>query len=63
MIVHEKKTKGEITICVNLRKLNDACVDDPFLTPFINEVLENGGGHEAYSFKDGFSGYHQIRIA
>jgi hypothetical protein len=31
-------------------------------TPFTNEVLENVGGHRAYSFIDGFSGYHQIKI-
>jgi hypothetical protein len=46
-----------------LRKLNDACLHDPFPTPFMNEVLENVGGHEAYSFTDGFSGYHHIKIA
>jgi len=47
---------------VDLSKLNDACVHDPFPTPFTNEVLENVGGQEAYSFTDGFSGYHQIKI-
>jgi hypothetical protein len=26
-------------------------------------VLDNVGGQEVYSFKDGFSGCHQIRIA
>jgi hypothetical protein len=46
-----------------LRKLKDACLHDPFPTPFIDELLENIGGHEAYSFTDGFSGYHQINIA
>jgi hypothetical protein len=63
MVVQEKKQKGEIRICVDLRKLNDACVHDPFPTPFTDEVLENVGGQEAYSFTDGFSGYHQIKIA
>jgi hypothetical protein len=43
--------------------LNDACLHDPFPTPFSDEVLENVGGQEAYSFTDGFSWYHQIRIA
>lgn len=47
---------------MDLRKLNDACVNDPFPTPFTNEVLENVGGQEAYSFMEGFSGYHQIKI-
>ena len=42
MVVQEKK-KGKIRICVDLRKLNDAYVHDPFPTPFINEVLENVG--------------------
>lgn len=36
---------------------------DPFPTPFTDEVLENVGGHETYSFTNGFSGYHQIKIA
>jgi hypothetical protein len=43
--------------------LNDACLHDPFPTPFIDEVLDNVGGQEVYSVTDGFSGYHQIRIA
>ena len=29
---------------------------------FTDEVLEGVGGQEMYSFTDGFSGYHQIRI-
>jgi hypothetical protein len=38
------------------------CVHDPFPTPFTDEVLENVGGREAYSFMDGFSRYHQVQI-
>lgn len=63
IVVQEKKHKEEIRICVDLRKLNDACVHDLFPTPFTDEVLDNVGGQEAYSFTDGFSGYHQIKIA
>jgi hypothetical protein len=62
MVVQDKKA-GEIRTCVDLRKLNYACLHDQFPTPFTNEVLDNVGGHEVYSFTDGFSGYHQIRIA
>ena len=62
MVVQEKKTKGEIRICVDLHKLNDASLHDPFPTPFTDEVLDNVGGQEIYSFTDGFLGYHQIRI-
>jgi hypothetical protein len=43
MVVQDKKT-GEIRICVDLKKLNDACLHDPFPTPFIDEVLDNVGG-------------------
>lgn len=62
MVVQEKKQEGEIRICVDLWKLNDACLHDPFSTPFTGEVLDNVGGQEAYLFTDGFSGYHQIQI-
>ena len=62
MVVCENK-KGGIRICVDLSKLNDACLHDPFPTPFTDEVLENVGGQEAYSFTVRFSGYHQIKIS
>jgi hypothetical protein len=62
MVVEDKKT-CEIRICVDLRKMNDACLHDPFPTPFTDEVLDNVGGQEVYSFTDGFLGYHQMRIA
>ena len=58
MVIQDKKEKGEIKICVDLRKLNDASVHDPFPTPFTNKVLDNVGGHEVYSFTDGFLKYH-----
>ena len=48
---------------MDLYKLNDACIHDPFPTPFSDEILENVGGHEAYSFTDGLLGYHHIKIA
>ena len=62
MVVQDKKT-SEVWICVDLRKLNDACLHDPFPTSFIDKVLEVVGSQEIYSFTDGFSGYHQIKIA
>jgi hypothetical protein len=40
MVVQDKKT-GEIRIYVDLRNLNDACLHDPFPTPFTDEVLDN----------------------
>jgi hypothetical protein len=38
-------------------------VNDPFPTPFTDEVLEQVMGKESYSFTDGFSGYHQVKIS
>jgi hypothetical protein len=55
MVVQEKKQVG-IQICVDLRKLDDVFLHDPFPTPFTDEVLENVGGQEAYSFTDELSG-------
>lgn len=63
MVVQEKKQKDEIKICMDLKKLNDTCVHDPFPTPIMDEVLENVGRQEAYSSTSGFFGYHQIKIA
>ena len=62
MVVQDKKQGRGIKICVDLRKLNDACLHNPFPTSFTDEVLKNVGGHKAYSFTDGFLGYHQIKI-
>jgi len=61
--VVQYKNIGGTRICVDLRKLNDSCLHDPFPTPFKYEVLENVGGKETYSFTDGFFGYDQIKIA
>jgi hypothetical protein len=58
-----KEARGGVRICVYLRKLNDVCLHDPFPTHFTNEVLENVRDQEVYSFTDGFSRYHQIKIA
>jgi hypothetical protein len=62
ILVQEKK-HGGLKICVDLRKLNYAFLHDLFPTRFTYEVLENIGGHEAYSFTDGLLGYHHIKIA
>ena len=42
MVVQDKKM-GKVRICVDLRKLNDACMHDSFQTPFTDEVLEGVG--------------------
>ena len=44
IVVQDKNTTIEIHICVNLIKLNDSCLHGPFLTTFMDEVLESVGG-------------------
>ena len=41
IVIQDKKTTGEVRICVGLRKLNNACLHDPFPTLFTDEVLES----------------------
>ena len=60
IVIQDKNAIGEVRIYVVLRKLNDACLHDPFPTPFTDEILESVGGQEMYSFIDGFSGYHRV---
>ena len=43
MVVQDNKSR-EIIISVDISKLNDACLHDPFPTPFTDEVLDNVGG-------------------
>jgi hypothetical protein len=62
-IVVIPKKNGKLRICVDFRRLNKATKKDPYLLPFTNEVLDSVARHEMYSFLDGFSGYHHIKIA
>jgi hypothetical protein len=56
------KKNGKLEICVDFRKLNKATKKDPYPFPFSDEVLNTIIGYEAYSFFDGYLGYHQIFI-
>ena len=54
----------------NLHKFLEAYFDDWTIFSLLKDhieclrwMLDNVGGQEVYSFTDGFSGYHQIRIA
>ena len=53
IVVQDKNTTGEVWICIDLRKLNDSCLHDPFLTPFTYEVLDSVRGQQIYPFIDG----------
>ncbi len=52
------KKNGKLKICINFRKLNATTKKDPYPLPFKDEVLNIVA--RAYSFLDGYLGYHQI---
>jgi hypothetical protein len=57
------KKNGKLRICVDFRKFNKATKKNPHPFPYYDEVLNTIIGYEAYSFLDGYLGYHQIFIA
>lgn len=57
------KKNGKLRVCVTYKKLNDVTKKDRYPILFCDEVLEEVGVHELYSFVDDYSGYHQVRIA
>jgi hypothetical protein len=61
-IVVVRKKNGKLRIYIDFRKLNAATKKDPYPLPFIDEVLNTIARYEAYSFLDGYLGYHQISI-
>jgi hypothetical protein len=56
------KKQGTIHVCIEFRDLNKACPKDNFLTPFIDQILDECAGTRVFSFMDGFSRYNQIQI-
>ena len=61
-IVLMEKKKGTIRVCINFRDLNNSCPNNNFLTPHIDQIIDNCVGRVIFSFMDGFSGYYQIDI-
>ena len=47
---------------MDFRDLNHACPKDNFPTPFIDQIIDDYIGHEAFSFNNDLSGYNQIQI-
>ena len=52
------KKQGMICICTDFYDLNCACPKDNFLTPFMDQILDECAGSEVFSFIDGFLGYN-----
>jgi len=59
-IVTIRKKDGQFRICVDFRDLNDACLEDNFLLPMIELIIDFTTGHEALSFMDCTTRYKQI---
>jgi hypothetical protein len=62
IVVKIKKGIDDIRICVDYKSLKSNCVNDPFPTPFSDEVLDQVVRNEAYYFTNGFLSYHQVII-
>jgi hypothetical protein len=54
IVIQIKKGTEDIRVCVDYISLNSTCVHDPFPKPFIDEVLEQVVGKEAYSLQMDF---------
>ena len=52
------KKQGAIHICTNFHDLSKACPKDNFPTPFIEQIVDECTGCEAFYFMDGFLGYN-----
>ena len=58
VVVPKKENKWRV--CVDYTDLNDACLNDSFPLPRIDQIVDASAGHGLLSFLDAFSGYHQI---
>ena len=62
-VVLVSKKDGKVRVCVDFRDLNKASPKDYFPLPHIDILVDNIARHALLSFTDGFSGYHQIKMA
>jgi hypothetical protein len=61
-LVPVTKKQGNICVCVDYRDINKACPKDNYLTPFVDQIVDDCVGSEIFSLMDGFFGYNQINI-
>ncbi|XP_019459961.1 PREDICTED: uncharacterized protein LOC109359723 [Lupinus angustifolius] len=53
----------KLRICVDYRDLNKASPKDDFTVPHIDIMVDSTADHALFSFMDGYSGYHHIKMA
>ena len=58
-----KKKNGKWRVCADFTDLNKACPKDPFLIPWIDQLVDAIVGHPWMSFLNTFQAYHQIPLA
>lgn len=56
------KKDGKVRMCANYRDLNKASPKDDFPLPHIDVLVDNTTKFSIIPFKDGFSGYNQIKM-
>lgn len=54
------KNEGKLRVYVDYTNLNDVCLKNNFLLPWIDQIVDSTIGNGMLSFIDVFSGYHQI---
>ena len=59
-VVVVPKKGGKWRVCVDYTDLNDACPEDSFPLPCIDQIVDTSAGHGMFFFLDAFSRYHQI---
>jgi hypothetical protein len=63
LVILALKKNGKLRVCVNYKALNKVTKKDRYPLPFCEFFLEEVTGHEMYTFRDGYKGYHQVKIA
>ena len=61
-IVVAQKKSGQVRICVDLRKLNEAVIEDRFPLPTVDEILSEKPGATHFSKLDLKSAYPQLEL-
>jgi hypothetical protein len=57
-----KKKGGKWRMCLDYTGLNKACLKVPYPLLRIDQIVDSTAGCETLSFRDAYSGYHQIKM-